>query len=121
MRNFLVIAFAGAMGSLARYGFQYAFNSLGDKFPLGTYLANSLGCFIAGMLAPFWSQWPELVKLALLTGFLGAFTSFSSFAIEIVELFLNGKHVLGLKYIVTTLISTIPSCMLGWYLCQRFS
>lgn len=90
MAQLLWIALAGALGTLARYGVQRgAVALLGPAFPWGTLAVNALGCLIFGYA---WSRaeqigaLPPTVAGPLLIGFLGAFTTFSTFAFETVQL-----------------------------------
>lgn len=83
----LLIALGGAAGTLARYGLSLACMRSTDRwnFPVGTVAVNLLGCFLIGLLNGMFldrvSVRPE-VRAALIVGFLGGFTTFSSFAWE---------------------------------------
>lgn len=89
MRTYVLIAAAGALGVLARFfcaaAVQRAMNSL---FPWGTLAVNLIGCLLFGFLSAAIARrgWPAEVRLMLLTGLLGAFTTYSTFQYEIVEL-----------------------------------
>ena len=90
---------AGAAGTLARYGVQrLAISWLGPGFPWGTLAANALGCFLFGWIAERASVRftisPE-VGAMLLTGFLGAFTTFSTFAFETGDYMRQGAYGLA--------------------------
>lgn len=84
------IALAGSLGTLARYGFSgWVQRAGGAEFPWGTLAVNVGGCFLFGLI---WSlaehRWPVPgeVRTIVLLGFLGAFTTFSSFAFETAQL-----------------------------------
>lgn len=86
MTQLFWIAFAGAAGTLARYGVHRAAVALlGAAFPWGTLAVNALGCLVFGFV---WSRAEEQGVLSaqlatpLMIGFLGAFTTFSTFAFE---------------------------------------
>jgi CrcB protein len=86
MPTILYIALGGVCGTLARYGTaQLMVRWLGERFAWGTLAVNLLGCFILGYImqhsisAP---TFPRELKLALTVGFLGAFTTFSTFGYE---------------------------------------
>jgi len=86
MQKMLIIGFAGAMGTLARYGMAGMVQRVvGTSFPWGTVAVNVAGCFLAGLL---WSLLEKRIhldpglQLALFIGFMGAFTTFSTFILE---------------------------------------
>jgi len=90
----LAIAVAGALGALARYGFAGLVQRwAGARFPVGTLAVNVAGCFLIGLLATYslerWSISPT-ARTALLVGFLGAFTTFSTFSYETLALLREG-------------------------------
>jgi CrcB protein len=82
----VLIALAGAIGTLSRFWLQGFVQKLtGEGFPWGTLVVNVLGCFLFGVV---WSLAEERLvisgetRLIILTGFMGAFTTFSTFAFE---------------------------------------
>ncbi len=86
----LLIALAGAMGTLSRYGLAgFVHRLLGSSFPWGTLVVNLTGCFLAGLLWTLfegrWSVSGE-TRVIILMGFFGAFTTFSAFILETGEL-----------------------------------
>jgi CrcB protein len=92
--NLLGIGFAGALGTLLRYGISVGAATLfGTSYPWGTYFVNIVGCFLFGVVSgliangSLSTEW----KTILLTGFLGGFTTFSAFAAENQQ-FLSEQH-----------------------------
>ena len=81
----LCVALAGAVGSLARWGVSHAAQSwLGHRWPWGTLVVNVLGCFLFGLVIEYSRGRTDetLLRLVLLTGLAGAFTTFSTFAFD---------------------------------------
>ena len=90
VQKLLLIALAGAVGTLARYGLQGMVQRIsGASFPWGTAAVNVLGCFVAGVLwVLFENRWTgsSETRVLILVGFMGAFTTFSAFMLETGEL-----------------------------------
>ena len=91
----LLIAAAGAVGAVLRYGVGKAAQPLGgDTFPAGTLIVNLTGCFLLGLLATYFLERTSLsseVRTMVTVGFLGAYTTFSTFEYETLELFNDGQ------------------------------
>jgi CrcB protein len=105
MVNLFWIALAGALGSVSRYGLStFALNTLGWDYPWGTTLVNVVGCFFFGLI---WAMTRENTWLdgetrtIILVGFMGAFTTFSTFIFEIDQLLKDGKYTtVGIDIVV---------------------
>jgi CrcB protein len=94
MKQILLIAGFGALGSLSRYGLGiYARQLFGKTFPYDTLIVNVLGCLIIGFIAygNVSERMDETVKLGLTVGFLGAFTTFSAFGYATFEFLRQGQ------------------------------
>jgi CrcB protein len=91
---FIAVFVGGGVGSLVRYLLSLWVGSLwGGNFPLGTFLINVTGCFLIGFLGGFSEKVAvdPAVRALLQTGFLGGFTTFSSFGVETFQLFRRGE------------------------------
>ncbi|MBZ4685322.1 MAG: CrcB-like protein [Desulfomicrobiaceae bacterium] len=92
--KYLVIALAGALGALSRWALAGAVQARWTgAFPVGTAVVNVFGCFLFGLIATLLDErmaLPPETRLALLTGFLGAFTTFSTFTFETMALVRTG-------------------------------
>ncbi|MBZ4648776.1 MAG: CrcB-like protein [Desulfomicrobiaceae bacterium] len=92
--KYLVIALAGALGALSRWALAGAVQTRwAGSFPMGTAVVNVFGCFLFGLIATVLDErmaLPPETRLALLTGFLGAFTTFSTFTFETMALVRTG-------------------------------
>ena len=89
MHKLVLIALGGMLGTLCRYGLAtWVEQRVTSPFPYGTVVINLAGCFVAGLLFPVFEQAsiaPEL-RLAVFTGFLGGFTTFSAYGLQTVVL-----------------------------------
>ena len=90
MTKLMWIALAGAFGTLGRYGVSlFVRGWTGDGFPWGTLAVNAVGCFLFGVVLSAASQRIPLspeTKTVLMVGFLGAFTTFSTYLAELVPM-----------------------------------
>ena len=99
IRKLILIAFAGGIGTLARYGLSGAVQRIGGSaFPWGTLSINVIGCLSAGFIwSLFESRWqvsPD-TRTILIVGFLGAFTTFSAYILETGELVRGSEWTLA--------------------------
>lgn len=111
MQNLLLIFLGGGAGAVCRYGTSLlAGRWLGTGFPYGTLIINLIGAFLIGLivelLALKYSASPQL-KLLLVTGFLGGYTTFSAFALETALLLQRGDYVPGLVYVLASVLGTV--------------
>ena len=89
MQKIASIAAAGALGTVVRYGIAEVVNRVSNpSFPLGTLAVNAIGCLIVGFLLALFENRLTVTsetKTLILVGFMGAFTTFSAFALETSE------------------------------------
>ena len=98
MLHFIFIALGGALGALSRYIIDYSVtNYFHSDFPFGTLTVNLIGCFIIGMMYRLIFHEVIHIKFSpyIITGFLGALTTFSSYAYSTLMLFEKGDYILG--------------------------
>lgn len=90
MSNYLLIAGFGAAGAVSRYALDSAMgNGFGGGFPWGTLTVNVVGCFLLGVLVALSSErllLDDNWRIALGVGFLGSFTTFSTYAVQSIKL-----------------------------------
>jgi len=110
--DFLAVAVGGALGSVARYATQILFRAwFGTGFPWGTLVVNLLGSLLIGICAAVAERgWPSL-RPWIMTGFLGGFTTFSSFSFENVHLIRNGQ---SLAFVLNVLVSVVAGLALAF-------
>lgn len=113
----LVIAIGGALGAPARYEIAQALRA-GNGFPWGTFIANVSGAFALGA---FLTRVPahRLARPFVATGFLGAFTTFSTLSIETVLLVRNHRTPTAALYLGATLVAGIAAAALGVAIMRR--
>jgi fluoride exporter len=113
----LLVAVLGIFGTLSRYGMQgWVQHQTGATFPTGTLAVNLLGCFLIGgvnrlALAHLW--FPPEWRIALTIGFLGAFTTFSSFAYETLRLLEDGEWGRASLYVFVSMIGGLVGVVAG--------
>ena len=120
----IAVALGGALGAMGRYGVNLgAVKVLGHGFPYGTLIANVVGSFLMGVLisvmAHSW-QAPDSVRLFLVTGFLGAFTTFSTFSLDVVTLWERQDYAQTALYLGGSVVLSIASLMLAMILVRAF-
>ncbi|MGO7037092.1 fluoride efflux transporter CrcB [Rhizobium acaciae] len=113
----LLVAVGGAIGSLLRYYVgQWALRLMGPAFPWGTLAVNVVGCFVIGVFAELiarkFNASVEL-RLLLITGFLGGFTTFSAFSLDAISLFERGDAVAGSIYIAASVGLSMAAVIAG--------
>ncbi len=116
MMQVLLVALGGALGSVARYGVGVgAARWLGLDFPWGTLGVNVLGSFAIGVLAARTHPDQESWRLLIGVGFLGGFTTFSTFSLESVRL-MQQAFPLAASYILASLVLAFGACLAGMML-----
>lgn len=114
--NVLYIALGGAIGAVGRYAVVSAVGALGHGFPFGTLVVNVVGSAVLGALvevfALYWSPSPEL-RAMIVVGMLGAFTTFSTFSLDVLTLFTRGETAAALAYVVASVVLSIGAFWLG--------
>lgn len=117
LAQILVIMVGGALGAAARFILTNAISEkMGSAIPYGTLTVNIIGSFIIGLLAilliEHFAVYP-LLKLGVFIGFLGAFTTFSTFSAETLVFFEQGQHLRALGYIIASVFLSVSAVCLG--------
>lgn len=123
MQNIIAIAIGGACGALARYGMSSVLNNADHKIPYGTLACNVIGSFLMGVCFVLIMEKarlnPELRPL-LMVGFMGAFTTFSTFSLEIVAMLHEGHVMYAAIYILLSVLLCIAALSGGLWFTRLF-
>jgi CrcB protein len=122
MWNYVAVALGGVVGCCARYGVTQAVHAVyGRNFPLATLIINVLGCLAMGFL--FFATLERVslspvMRTALLTGVLGGFTTFSTFAMEALLLVEDGETGRAVLYLFLSVFLGLAAAFLGAYVAR---
>lgn len=119
--NFLFVAIGGALGSMLRYFLGLVIPKAAG-FPWPTFVANVCGCLFIGLFSGLFFKCGSLspnLKLFLVTGFCGGFTTFSTFANENLALLQSGKIGLFAVYAIASFAVGVAACAGGFYLMKN--
>lgn len=122
MLNIIVICLGSCLGALSRYFITEYFFKL-NSFPWATLFINLSGCFLIGFLFNLFPEAKKFQELKnfLFVGFLGSYTTFSSFGLQIHNLMKNGQIKQAFVYIVLSLLIGVFLVFLGSFLAKKFS
>ena len=120
MIQILAIAAGGAVGSVLRYAVSTGvYSMLGRNFPYGTLAVNVIGSFLMGLLFVLMVERLDMSavwRMAILVGFLGAFTTFSTFSIETVNLLQGGDFMRALLNVTVSVAFCLVATWVGFRL-----
>lgn len=124
MTLILSIAAGGAFGALARFFLNNSVSVwLGAGFPYGIFVINILGSFLMGVLVSYFAHIynpSESMRAFLVVGFLGAFTTFSTYSLDAIMLIERGQFGAAALYIGGSVILAIGSLFAGMMLVRQF-
>jgi fluoride exporter len=110
------VAIGAVLGAWLRWGLGIWLNAVVPEVPLGTLVANLFGGFVIGLAVEFFAVYPGVApewRLALITGFLGALTTFSTFSAEAVTLLARAQYVWAVLHIGLHLAGSIVMTVAG--------
>jgi CrcB protein len=113
----LLVAIGGAIGSLLRYYVGiWSLKAAGPSFPWGTLTVNVVGGFLIGLFAELIARklgGSMELRLLLITGFLGGFTTFSAFSLDTILLLERGAFVTAITYILISVAVSLAAVFAG--------
>ena len=120
----LLVAIGGAFGAVARYLINISpLAGLFAKFPFPTFLINVIGSFLIGFMLTLLTEkfaFGDNLRLALIVGFLGAFTTFSTFEMEIYELSRGREFYTAFLYLFLSVAFGFVGVLSGVWLAKKF-
>ncbi|MDB4950114.1 MAG: CrcB protein [Gemmatimonadetes bacterium] len=111
---FLCVVVGGAAGAVARYALGAWVQARRPRFPWGTLVVNVTGAFALGLLLPMLAAHPVL-KALVATGFLGAYTTFSTFSAEAALLVHDRDWRRAAEYVGATVVLGLAASFAGWW------
>lgn len=117
MALYLAVAIGGAIGAVSRYWLMNSIAAMaGMRFPWGTLTVNLIGSLLIGIgfvLLTERGNAGELWRPLLVVGFLGAFTTFSTFSLDTLQLLVQGQPVQAIAYTLGSVVFCIALTWLG--------
>lgn len=123
--KYLWVALGGALGSVARFAVGlWIYERMGTRFPYGTFVINISGCFIIGFVMAVLDArmaLPPEWRLAIPIGFIGAYTTFSTFEYETVRMAQHGQLLTCALYIAGSVVLGYAAVWLGIVAARPFA
>jgi CrcB protein len=123
LQNLIAISLGAIFGALARFAITHLSSELSHHhgFPYGTLIVNVTGSFLAGFVLAYTHRngHDDLVRIALVTGFCGAYTTFSAFAYETVDYLRQGATLTVVINIVANNVLSLGAAVGGLLLARR--
>lgn len=120
IKNLFLVAIGGATGSALRYLVHILVTKKYQvQFPYQTLLVNIIGCLLIGLLVGYFSKFDgehNSLKLLLITGFCGGFTTFSAFGLENINFIQSHNYWLALQYTLLSIVLGVLAVSIGIFI-----
>ena len=117
IKDILIVGLGSFVGGTLRYMLSIAFNKIARTctVPRGILVVNVLGCFLIGVLYSYFKNrvGESFLPLLLMTGVLGGFTTFSTFSLEVLQLYQQNELLKAILYVIVSVGIGILACFLG--------
>jgi fluoride exporter len=117
MTKYLLVAFGGALGSALRFwAGTYVSNRMGTRFPYGTFVINITASFLVGFIVTLLAErahWSPNWRYLIPIGFLGGYSTFSTFEYETFRIFQDGEFFIATLNVVGSVVVGFFSVWLG--------
>ena len=122
--TYLAVAFGGALGALSRYWVYNAFIKATDsRFPWATLTVNIAGSFLIGIAFVLLTERAQIgpeIRALVTVGFLGAFTTFSTFSMDTIGLLEQGQFTAAISYVLSSVVVCIIAAWFGLAFSRMF-
>ncbi len=117
--GFLSVALGAGIGAWLRWILSLSYNASLSFLPLGTLIANLIGAFLIGVTVEYLAINPGIspqVRLLIVTGLLGALTTFSTFSLETVNMLMRQQYIFAMANIFAHVFGSILFTLIGIYI-----
>lgn len=122
--NFLLVFVGAGIGGMMRHAVGVAsLKWLGTGFPFGTMIVNVAGSLLMGLVTEYWavkSGLPQSARLFITTGFMGGFTTFSTFSLDTALIYERGQILLAAGYAIASVVLSIAALFIGLAIIRTF-
>ena len=119
IKHLFFVFLGGGIGAACRWGFSLLNQHQKSEFPTATLAVNLLGCFLIGVASSFIIQQNSRLHLLLIVGFLGGFTTFSSFGLELFRMQAAGNWKMFTAYFLLSNVLGILLVVIGNKIVER--
>ncbi|MEZ4824758.1 MAG: fluoride efflux transporter CrcB [Bacteroidia bacterium] len=122
MNEWIAVFLGGGVGSISRYAVSRWLGITEGGFPIGTLTANILSCIVLGLAWGYFSRHAEIspaIKLLVMVGFCGGFSTFSTFSLETLKMFELGQYLLVVVYVLLSITTCVATLLLTTRLFEK--